>query len=569
MNKFYCLLMASALSISLYAQKPDKNKYDGYYPNIPIYQLSDIGYQFSQNSPEFVSNILEKDTLSLSLKGFEEGKGLSIVFYSSEPTIKASVEKETKKVNDQSVTSYYSLITAKSESRVLILNEHGLPIEAITATPNMKWVNTKGFSKGSYDEAKKDLESRKKRESNSVRTKYVRALIKAYQAELDSRYGIFARKSTMRVFSIKAKKFNYDDFNAAISSFIEATSSENVNSEASQIIIKESIAVWEKYASEYQPGKKTKVCDVNMDEINFNLAMGYLAMGKGEKLKDHWNKCLEIKGNMTAEGYAKYYLPQMIENHEQYLAKKDKPREPINLTSKEQQYNDMILLKTLLNFYLTEKHGNLGVISEYFPAQRQYLSSSKTVKAYDEGTKETITQNYTAYGKIESMIYTVEGGMNDDKTRRYSFKYNKGHVSEVVLNGNLRLFSIKYANGLISEIKHHYSNNRSVTYKFSEAETGKTEIRLVVADGEKVQESRRINWVKYDENYNVTSVYISPYLNKELKYDQYGNIIEMTAVNLADNTFTMPLTVEVDNKGNAAKIESKGLNVTSTYKYMF
>nr|WP_319399623.1 hypothetical protein [uncultured Carboxylicivirga sp.] len=569
MNKFLLIVLTLVLTSSLFAQKPEKIKYKGYFNNIPAYQLKIDGYSTTYNIPEWAREIITKDTLDLQLKGFNTGSDLTIVFYCSEPQIKATVEEETNTVNNQKVTSYYSLVTATSENRLLILNKDGLPVEIITTEPDLTWANQKGFKKGNRADAAKELESAKKSSSEKVRKGYFKALTKAYQEELDNRYSHFQRLETMRVFSIKAKKFDYNDFNEATQTFVDATSSSDLNSESNIEKINAAINIWKEYENQYQPGKKTKVCDNNIDEIYFNLSMGYLARGQGEELKQYWKKCQAIKGNYTAEGYAQNYLPKMIENYNIYLVKKDEPFKPLDLSNPEQKYNNMILLKGFLNFYFTQKHGNLGVIADYFPSQPQYVNSVKTTKTYDEGTKETIKQTYAPYGKLTNMVYTVEGGMNDDKTRTYQFHYSKDVVTEVILNGNSRLFEISYENGDISQIQHLYSNNRKIVYKFSKTEPGKTEIKITMVDGDKSQESKRANWIKYDENYNVTGMYFSPFSTREIKYDSNGNIIELTASNLADNLVTAPFTITTDEKGNATKSETKGMIATSSFEYIF
>jgi len=103
------LLSLLMVATTLLAQKPEKNKYKGYYQNIPTYHLNIDGYNLSYNIPDWVEEQLNNDTLNLELKGYNKGKDISLIFYCSEPQIKASVEKETKKVNDQTVSSYYSL----------------------------------------------------------------------------------------------------------------------------------------------------------------------------------------------------------------------------------------------------------------------------------------------------------------------------------------------------------------------------------------------------------------------------------------------------------------------------
>nr|WP_321412080.1 hypothetical protein [uncultured Carboxylicivirga sp.] len=569
MNKFLLIALTFVLTSTLFAQKPEKIKYKGYFNNIPAYQLNINGYSTSYNIPDWTREILKKDTLDLQIKGFTKGSDLTIVFYCSEPQIKATVEEETKTVDNQNVTLYYSLVTATSENRLLILNKDGLPVEIITTEPDLTWANEKGFKKGNRAEAAKELESAKKSSSEKVKRGYFKALAKAYQKELDNRYSHFQRDETIRVFSIKAKKFDYNDFNEATQNFVDATSNPDLNSEANIHKINAAIKVWKQYEDQYKPDKKDKVCDDNIDEIYFNLSMGYLALGHGEELKHYWEKCQSVKGNYTAEGYAQNYLPQMIENYNTYLAKKDEPFKPLDLSNPEQKYNNMILLKGFLNFYFTQKHGNLGVIADYFPSQPQYVKSVKTIKTFDEGTKESIKQTYAPYGKITNMVYSVEGGMEDDKTRTYQFNYSNDIVTSVILNGNSRLFEISYENGDISKIEHLYSNNRKIVYQFSKAEPGKTEIKITMVDGEKSQESKRINWIKYDENYNITGMYFSPFSTREIKYDSNGNIIELTASNLADNLVTAPFTVIIDAKGNATKSETKGMTAISDFEYIF
>jgi len=413
------------------------------------------------------------------------------------------------------------------------------------------------------------MEKAKKANNETVKKRYIQALAKAYQNELDNRYSEVTKETTMRVYTIKPKKFDYTEFNKASQSFIEVTSSENITTAESVEKIKAAIEIWKKQAAEYQPGKKSKICDSNIDEINLNITMGYLALGKGDQLKEYWNKCLSMKGNLTAEGYARYFVEPMIENYDTFIAQKDEPLKPLDLSNPAQKYNNMILFNTFLNFYFTEKHGNMGVIANYFPSQPQFIKKSTTTKTFDEGTIEKIKQSYAEYGKMKELIYSVEGGMNDDLTRSLSFKYSGDFISDIYLNGNSPLFHITYTNSNISKIEHFYSNNRKIVYDFTKAEPGKTEMRITYMDGEDKKESRRVNWVKYDNHYNVTGMFISPYSTREIKYDENKNIIEIIATNLADNTVTVPFSVSTDAKGNATIIEAQGMKITTEYEYIF
>ncbi len=124
--------------------------------------------------------------------------------------------------------------------------------------------------------------------------------------------------------------------------------------EESRELIKKSIDVWSQYAQEYQPGKNTKVCDLNIDEIYYNLVMGYLALGEGEGLNNSWKKCLEIEGNSTAEAYAKEYVERMVGNADVYIKNKGKGFEPLEIMTDKKRYNDMIFLKGIFSVYLMD-----------------------------------------------------------------------------------------------------------------------------------------------------------------------------------------------------------------------
>lgn len=569
MKRIFLPLLTFILVTNVFAQKPEKQKYNGYFSNIPSRNLQIDGYKMEYNVPNSVMDLMTKDTLNLQLKGYNEGNDLTFVFYCSEPTLKAFVEDETKKVNDKQVTQYYSIITAESDNRLVILNKDKVPVEIIDIEPDLRWVNKKGFDRSKYSEAEADLKRAQNTNNDEVIKRYIKALIKAYQYELDNRYSKFTRNETMRVFTIKEKSFDYSDFNAATQSFIELTSNADLNSPTNIAKIKSVIDIWQKYESEYQSGKKNKVSDVNIDEIYFNISMGYLVLGQGEELKNYWNKCLSLKGNYTAEGYARNYLPLMIDNYDTYLAKKDEEFKPLDLITPIQKYNDMILLKTFLNFYFTEKQGNLGVIMNYFPSQPQFIKKIKTIKD-DGGTVETIEQTYSCYGKLKRMTYSVEGSIEDDITRDLSFSYIGDKISNVYMNGNAKLFHINYDdNEKITNIEHIFKNDRKIVYNFENTEPGKTELRVSYIDGEKTEENKHVNWVKYDVNYNVTGVYMAPYVTRQINYDTNYNIIELNAINLGDNTVTIPISITTDDKGNATISEFNGMKTTNSYEYIY
>jgi hypothetical protein len=100
--------------------------------------------------------------------------------------------------------------------------------------------------------------------------------------------GKFAKAEDLQIFTIDSKKFDYTDFNEASNNFIAATSTPDISTDANKEIILKSIAVWTKNLGEYTPDKKGKISDKNIDEIQFNLAMGYLAIGDGEKFSEFW-----------------------------------------------------------------------------------------------------------------------------------------------------------------------------------------------------------------------------------------------------------------------------------------
>ncbi|WP_075591559.1 hypothetical protein [Labilibacter marinus] len=612
------LLSAFVLSIGTMAmaQKPEKNKVEGYYNNIPkqVLNISGLSYEHKAGiSKTFDEKITDKHDLSID--GFGSGNDIKLVLTSTEPVITTRVAEETKTSADNTrTTTYTALIEARANTKVLILDKNNQLINYFDVIPDYKWVDKDGFDRSSFTAANEELKGLNTA-SNRAKCKsdYVSMAVKAAQQKLNEDYGkgVFTKK--FRVYTIKAKKFDYTDFNDATNAFISAFSTAEINSEANKKAIDNAIVVWQNYESQYLEGKKSKVCDVNIDEIYMNLAVGYLVKGDGENLKKYWQKCLDYKGNHTAEGYFKFVAPRLIDNYDYYLAKGKDDLTPIDkrtLISETEVFNNKVFLQGIFSTYLSSKV-NLLYPEELFAPNSLYLGKAEKEIIYKhEDLSQKLTCLYGPFGKISNVTLSTKMAagvdsegllakcdlVKSDSTLTYSFVYKNNRIESILLNNKTTLFKLRYCDeGYISGISYYGMYKRAVTYGINRPdETGKIDINLALINRSTtdVMERQKAS-ITFDDNELIKDIRIAPYTTKKrvrvlenghmvyktigvmplsshgIEHDESGNVTKFTYYDFADNPKEVIVTNEVDEHGNAIKSSTDIKEVNTSYTYIF
>ncbi|MCW3785721.1 hypothetical protein [Plebeiibacterium sediminum] len=572
MKAKFLALCAFIACLSLNAQKPEKVKFDGYYKNIPEYNLNIDGYTLQTEFDKYIQDLFAEKNLDLCIKGFEKGgEDLKLYFSVKEPEIEVRIDKGTQNIDGKTYTNYTAVVSASSESKLLMINKDGFPVKEIILEPNLKSIEKKGFPVTSKAAAEEEAKKIQKENASKIKKAYALGLFKVYQSKLDDLYGEFNQSFRYRVFEIKAKKFDYTEFNNATQEFVQADSVYNINSEDNQTKIHDAINIWKKYADEYTPGKKNKICDLNIDEINFNIAMGYLALGDVNNLEAYWNKCLQISGNKTVEFYSKDDVENMIQNLALSVENKDKPMQPLDNYIAKENYNTQLFLNSIFSAYLQSKWRDSYLTIHYFPAQPQLLKTATITKNYYEKSHEYLNMNYTRFGNISSLTYRTEKGYYPDKTYRYTFEYCNDGISKVLMNGNRVVFSVGYYLGNISSVVWNISDSKSITFSFENEAPGHINVQTTYAEGSKRVEGDNKDYIEYDENYNVVAFHLMDSDCDNQGYDKYGNVNSWTFTNPNnDQTATVSFDLNLDAKGNAVKINSdQDYSVDASYEYQF
>lgn len=141
----------------------------------------------------------------------------------------------------------------------------------------------------------------------------------------DSLTGRFV-KEKFYVYTIKPKKYNYQDMDSALNYFMQAIAQYNdkgLNNEVENLLNK-SITIWKNAVAEYDPSNKdARINEKNVGEIYTNLANAHIWLTKYDKAKEYINLALKFDGHMSDKERIKKIIDdfsQKIEYQKKYLA---------------------------------------------------------------------------------------------------------------------------------------------------------------------------------------------------------------------------------------------------------
>lgn len=554
------------------AQKPKNIKYKGYYKNMPLFNLNETNSNYYSKASEYVANIIKKDSLSLELKGFDKGEGITIVFSCSDPQTKAQVVSQERMVNNEKKTEYFEKITAYADSRVIFLDKTGKPFYYITAEPKKNNYESTGFKRDSRKTAQSDLKSNYDFKIEKVKSGYIRELYRAYQKELDILLGKFAKKEKFQVFTINSKNFDYSEFNDASNNFVKATSSPEINLESNQILIKQAIEVWTKNLNEFEDNKKARINPKNLDAIQFNLTMAYLVLGDGENYSKYWKKCIETKGSNNAEASAKWFMPTLVDNYQLSIENLTKEMKTDEFVSNEKIFENMIIANAFMNSYLSGLFGNLYYIDNYFPTNPCFVLSASVTKNHNNDGDELIKYNYGRFGELTSLKYEIKN--RPDKNVNIDFKFiyddKTDRIEKILANGKI-VFDIVYPEdeNSISQFLFYKSKEEKYSFRLNKVSDTKIQINFMKmtnsADPKLISKYNRIEF----NNNLITDLSLAQNGSYKIKRDQNGNIVELTGSDPADNSVLIPFVVELDEKDNVIKSSCKFSSTKFNINYMY
>jgi len=551
------------------AQKIEKIKYEGFYNNLPIMQMGAKGYHIRYSLAPRAKAEIEKGALQpIKIQGLTEGDDFPIVIYIGEPTVSVNVETVSNTVNNQVVNSYFNRLTIACDAEAIILNKEGLPLHTIVPVLTSFYTQNDGFTKSNRGEIEAESAAFLKKNEAFGKGNIIQGIYKYFEQELNNRFGQFVKTESFRISGIESKKFDYTDFNTATTAFQKATETAAINTPENKTVIENSIQVWTRYAEEFKEDSKAKVNEDNIDEIYFNIAMGYLVLGDGEHLKATWEKCLSIKGNTGPEFYADKYVSVSLWGYENSITDTNLNVNK-TLVSADVQMSNMIILNGFINHYLTQKQSNLAIVVNYFPAKYAFVSQFSSQRVFSESITENYTIHYAPFGKVSQLKYNVEGGIGDEKQLSLRFEYGEYGVTHIYKNENKLLFTMSYKDGQLSEVNYLPNSSKQVKYTLDYSTPHEIEFNVTIITNGVAEAEKTNTFLTYDDTFNITAMSLFPYSFHNGQYDANGNLIEMGASDAADNPVKIIYNYELDSKGNAIHSTTKGISQKNEIEYLF
>ncbi|MDX9696857.1 MAG: hypothetical protein RBT49_13790 [Bacteroidales bacterium] len=582
MKRLHFLPLVILLFVTLFAhaQKPERINFDGYIRNQPRLYLPNDPYSVKYDISDWFRDQMNKDSLKLDLKGFAEGNGYTITFISDD-LIVAKDAKEEREMGTNKII-YKALVEARSYTKVQIITKDNEIAYEISIKPNLFHAKEEGLgTKPTKEEALKDAEAIAKRNGDKIKRAYVREIIREYQDTLDAFFGKFNRKQKFPIFTIKPKDFNYDDFNGAAAKFQAACATSEINTTE----ISEAIEMWEKCALEYMPGKKTRISDVNIDELYLNLTQAYLVKEDYENAKKYWDKCTEFKGNRMVEGIVQKFYDQQLEHIAYYpVSEKNYAPKPIvaevftgeiidkaAIQEFRKARSRALIFDLFIGYYLTDLHGEINMIQNYFPTNISNLKYMDANHYINKSIEEVLSLSYKN-GKPNEGTFILYEDKKTIETQLLRFLYD-GDQFVSLLEDGIGVINIVWNGDNVKEI--HFVKNRENKTIYKMFYKSETELKIVatIIKSNNSKPNNFLYYATFNEKGNLASYSLGFYDVKKLLYDDQGiwnGISDAKEDGTTSTKFTLNFNISTDNYGNLINLHTPDRNyiVSRSYKYI-
>ncbi|MBN2612240.1 MAG: hypothetical protein JXB00_11835 [Bacteroidales bacterium] len=305
MKKIIGVFIVTVFCLSFgYSQNPDKNSVGKYnYIRLPLKPLP----------KEYKSYVVEVSTASgdkyirdiimggINVAGFQKSADGSFDFKvfideypyeTTKPEQKTSVKKYTKDGVEKTETYYYYVWSSSYKIKAVLYNQTNEPVynKEFDLGGNHS-TGEKGNPSDAYKEYGNMLGSNKQ---NAMKNG-----IGNLNSDLNNLYGYYPSWFTPDIYTIKAKKFDYSDFDQAFTLANEACQivigDENAV-DAARGKFEEAIAIWNKALAEFNPEvKKARVDKDVAFAATFNIAISQLLMKQYNECVVTVEKCRELK----------------------------------------------------------------------------------------------------------------------------------------------------------------------------------------------------------------------------------------------------------------------------------
>ena len=296
------LVVIMTIPVFLYSQKPEKNRIGDYkYTQLPIKPFSEDFKTYLVTASSFDSYREDNIIAGIDIIGFDKNRGENAdfkvnvkeyEFRTTEP--KRLTEKKSRKVNDKDVAytliSYSFELTYKIKVKLLDMTGN-IILEHSVSRENKKYYSPKTEnSKAAYDDYKKYLKD--------IKAKVYKESLQKVNNYLNSQVGYPKKTQYIFLYTVKPKKYDYDDYTTAFESAEEAMdalkSDENAISE-NENKLKSALKIWEDALLKFDPDEKKARINKKVATISYhNIAMCYFVMKQYDKARENLENLDEI-----------------------------------------------------------------------------------------------------------------------------------------------------------------------------------------------------------------------------------------------------------------------------------
>jgi hypothetical protein len=215
--------------------------------------------------------------------------------------------------------------------------------------------------------------------------------------------------------------------------------------------------------------------------------------------------------------------------------------------------NNLFIFDFFINFELSQKNGNLSTLVDYMPDANNKTYSQITAQSNMGGYAEEIKFQYNDKGNIEKITYQVK-----DVVYTYDFVYEKNNLAAALIGGKKKImFTYDFLDRLQSITRQTAEGTMELKFILLEGQNKATIKMFVIRDGLK-NESKRNDYIAWNERYKMQEYNFDVYSGKNFNYNAQGDMVSFTYSNVMRDDNPASWEYTYDDNGNWIEKRNKG-----------
>lgn len=225
--------------------------------------------------------------------------------------------------------------------------------------------------------------------------------------------------------------------------------------------------------------------------------------------------------------------------------------------------NNSLIFDLFLNYELAEKNGNLAAIIDFLPNLNNVNYKSIRLTSNIGGENQICNFTFNEKGTIEKIGYEV-----NDKIYRYDFIYKDAQLTGINIADKPKIsFGYDKKGRIITITREKSGGAYEYNFEYPDGEN-KTNIKLIVVQGEKRSPSIRKYYAIWDSELKLESYCFHVYCSKNIKYNSQGDLLSCSFANVNEDNNIMTWNYSTtDTNQNWTERKSKNIAFNRTFEY--